>query len=272
MLEKLYARLKSLRDPENGCPWDKAQTWESLKSPLLEECYELFYAVDNGDIENLKEELGDLYLVLSMITLIAEERKEFSLSEVLEGIEQKIVRRHPHVFGDSKAENIDEVKRIWQAEKDKEGAKKEGDLTPTEDDFKDLSRSEYEQLLQARKIIQKMDKRGFNWDSVEQVYEKIDEELQEIRESQKSEDNHAHLEEEIGDALFSIVNLAYELDVEPTIALERTNRKVKNRFNLVLKEAGYFEGKPLTRDKKILNQYWEEAKEHLERVDRQGKK
>ncbi len=259
-MHKLYQILKELRNPDSGCPWDIKQTLISLKPALLEECYEVLHAIDNNDVDNLKEEFGDIFLVIGLMTVICEEQGDFTLQDVLEEVQTKIVRRHPHVFGDLQAHNIDDVKKIWQEEKNKEKA--QSDKKNNDDDcFQDHLQAATDPLFLTKEIIKTMTKLNFTWDETEQIYTKIKEELDEVKQAPNKELQ----EEEIGDLLFSVINLAYEMDIDPSLALIKTNEKIKSRFNASFKAAGYFHAPSPSSsskqyDKVLLNKHWNQIK------------
>lgn len=222
--EKLVEIVSALRAPD-GCPWDREQTSASLLPFFLEEAYEVIESVDNENWEEVKEELGDILLHAIMQSLIAEEKGHFSLDESIGHVSEKLVRRHPHVFGDAKADAAFEAKQNWEATKHKEKNRSSRlDGVP-----KTLPA-----LVRAQRLQQKASYAGFDWDKVEQVWEKVHEEIQELKEAQ-SADTKAHIEEEIGDVLFAIVNLARFLDIPAEDALRKTNQKFTSRFSQVEK-------------------------------------
>ncbi len=226
--EELMDVMAKLRGP-NGCPWDKQQTHASLTSGFLEELYEFIEAVDDNDIETMREELGDLCLHIVFQVQLAREAGEFTMTEVLEGIIEKLVRRHPHVFGDITVGDADEVIVNWDTIKKKE--KKNAARTSVVDGIP----RHLPALSKAHKLQRKVRKVGFDWDRLEDVMLKVDEELGELRDAIK-EGNQAHVTEELGDLLFSIVNVSRFVDVEPEQALHKTVRKFMNRFRAI--EAG----------------------------------
>ena len=223
--EKLMEVMAKLRGP-NGCPWDKEQTHNSITMGFIEELYEFIEAVEDNDIETMKEELGDLCLHIVFQVQIAKENGEFEMAEVLDSIIEKLIRRHPHVFADVKVKDSEEVIVNWddikKREKDKQHRKSVVDGIPRH----------LPALSKAKKVQQKARKVGFDWDKVEDVVLKIEEELDELREAML-EKNQNHIEEELGDLLFSIVNLSRFLDVEPELALHNTVKKFMNRFRAI---------------------------------------
>ncbi len=243
--------MKVLRG-ENGCPWDREQTHESLKKYLLEETYEVLETIDDEDSEHLEEELGDLLLQIVFHGLIEEEMGYFSLTDVTNTITEKLIRRHPHVFGELEANSPDEVETIWNGVKQKENAQSYSDR------MKSLSKSS-PALIRAYKVQSIAREIGFDWDDVTPAIEKVKEELNEIIFEIKNNriDNY---EEELGDLLFAVVNVVRLLKFDPEIALDRTINKFINRFK-------HIEFSDLAREKGVkkmtleeMDILWEEAK------------
>ena len=209
---------------ENGCPWDKEQTHQTLRKNLLEESHEVIEAIDNEDMMHLQEELGDLLLQVVFHAKLAEQAGHFNFQDVVDGISDKLKRRHPHIFGDVKANNAEEVLSNWEEIKKKEKAAKGeeaaksimSDLPPT-----------LPALLKAEKVQQKAHRVGFDWDDIEGPKAKIYEEMQEIEDARQGNGN---VEEEVGDLLFSVVNMARFLQVDPEKALTMTTNKFIRRF------------------------------------------
>jgi len=259
--DELVAVMARLRAP-GGCPWDREQTYASLSQYLLEEAYETFDAIQEadktGDTENLREELGDLLLQVIFHSTIGKERGEFTIDEVCKGITQKLILRHPHVFGDEKLEGADDVLRNWDKLKADERAAS-GKPAKEIESILDEVPVHFTGLLEALKITNKAAKVGFDWENAGQVFEKIDEEIAEVRSAMASESKDK-IEEEIGDLLFAVANLARKLGVEPETALKRTNRKFRSRF-------GYIEKRITERGEDLLGQelaefdkLWEDSK------------
>jgi XTP/dITP diphosphohydrolase len=205
------------------CPWDKIQTHLSLRRCLLEETYEVLEAIDHNNMNELKKELGDLLLQVVFHANIAEETNEFTLKEIIESEKKKLIDRHPHVFGDVKVTGSEEVKRNWENLKKKEGRRSVLDGIP----------EELPALLKAYRIQEKASKVGFDWKDEEPVLNKITEELDELKENISNETSHENIEDEFGDLLFSIVNYARFLKVNPEDALRRTVKKFRERFNKI---------------------------------------
>ncbi len=223
-ITKLLEIVRALRDPQDGCPWDKEQTHESLRPYVIEEAYEVVAAINDAP-ETLKDELGDLLLQVLLHAEIASEEKRFSLTDISDNLREKLIRRHPHVFGDETANNPEEVKKHWErVKKEEKGDKKEGLL--------DSLPKNFPALYESYKIGKKVSKVNFDWDSAKEVREKITEELAEVDEVLRSTpQNVAHLEEELGDLLFTVAQLARKLGIEPETALKRANQKFKKRFS-----------------------------------------
>ena len=259
--DELVVVMERLRAP-GGCPWDCEQTYASLAQYLLEEAYETFDAIqeadETGDTTNLKEELGDLLLQVVFHATIGKERGDFTVDEVCAGVTQKLVLRHPHVFGDAKLARAQDVLDSWDKLKADERAasgKKEKTLESILDDVP----VHFPGLLEALKVTKKAAKVGFDWRDPDEVFAKIDEEIGELRLARTAGDAD-HIAEEIGDLLFAVVNLARKLDVEPETALKRTNRKFRQRFK-------YIEDQLKAKDKRLdqtsleeMDSLWNEAK------------
>jgi MazG family protein len=223
-LNEFVAIVRRLRGP-GGCPWDAKQTPETLKTYLLEEAYELIEALDSTDPHKIKEELGDLLLHLVFLSDLYEERGNFSLAEVTAGIAAKMIHRHPHVFGDAKAETQEELRRLWQEAKAQEGKPVTvptlGQVSPA-----------LPALVRAQRLGEAAARLGFDWPDVKGALDKVEEEWQELRQALSQPANPAW-EEELGDLLFSVVNVARFLNIDSEGALRRTMVKFIKRFNVV---------------------------------------
>jgi XTP/dITP diphosphohydrolase len=216
-LDRLLQIMEELRAQ---CPWDQKQTIESLRPLTIEETYELCDAIIKIDWNGLKEELGDVLLHLVFYAKIASEQNQFNFNDVIEAVCNKLVYRHPHIYSNIKVSNEQEVKENWEKLKQKE--RKKSVLSGVPDALP--------ALIKALRIQDKSKQVGFEWDTTAQVQAKVKEELDELQEAME-ENNQDHIEEEFGDVLFSLVNLARFLNVDPELALERTNRKFMDRFN-----------------------------------------
>lgn len=232
--DELIAVMARLRAP-GGCPWDHEQTYASLSQYLLEEAYETFDAIheatETGDTANLREELGDLLLQVIFHSTIGAERGDFTADEVAEGVTQKLILRHPHVFGDAKFELAADVLDNWDQLKADE-RKASGKVEKQLDSILDEVPVHFPALLEGLKLTKKAAKVGFDWENADQIFDKLTEEAAELKEAIKTGDQE-HVAEEIGDLLFVVQNLARHLDVEPETALKKTNRKFRSRFKFI---------------------------------------
>jgi MazG family protein len=235
--DDLVSVMARLRAP-GGCPWDREQTYTSLSQYLIEEAYETFDAIheadSSGDTANLKEELGDLLLQVVFHSTIGAEKGDFTIDEVAAGVTQKLVLRHPHVFGDAKMERAEDVLDNWDQLKADERLAS-GKKVKERDSILDEVPVHFPALLEALKVTTKAAKVGFDWRNTDDIFAKLDEEVGELR-SAIEENDRAAMDEEIGDLLFVIVNLARKLDIEPETALKKVNRKFRQRFRFIEKE------------------------------------
>jgi len=206
------------------CPWDKKQTIHSLRSNTIEELFELVDAIIDEDWQGIKEELGDLLLHVLFYSKIASEKNEFKLEEVIEGISKKLIHRHPHIYGEVKADTEEQVKLNWEQLKLKEG---NGEKTVLSGVPKSLP-----SMVKALRIQEKVKQVGFEWENKEQVWDKVNEEIGELQDEIAKNDQEK-MEDELGDVLFSLINYARFLKIDPETALEKTNKKFKKRFELM---------------------------------------
>ncbi len=245
-LVRVMARLRA----PGGCPWDRKQTFETIKSYLLEEAYEVMDAIDLEDWPGLREELGDLLLQPVFFAEMAREQGFFDIADSLQAINEKLIRRHPHVFGDAKADTAEDVKVRWDAIKEQEKA---GQGSATLQSILDRVPRSLPALAEADKIGKKAAEFGFEWPTVEGVLEKLQEEAKELAEASKG--GHASdIAHELGDMLFTLVNLARFLKVDPEQALKQANGRFRRRFAFVEREAGA--GASLDR----MEELWQQAK------------
>lgn len=254
--DRLVAIMDRLRDP-GGCPWDREQTLQSLTGYLLEEAYEVVDAVPSGDPAKLKEELGDLLLQIVFMARIAREKSWFGIDDVCDAISEKMIRRHPHVFGDRAVGDAREVERNWEEIKREERAGR------SESSALDGIPRSLPGLLKAFRMTEKAAALGFDWERPSDVLHKLHEEVEELEAEVVSEDPAAldRVRGELGDVLFVMANLARHLGVEPETALQRTNEKFLRRFR-AMEEAAAGEGRPLRdHDLEELDGLWERAKE-----------
>lgn len=219
--------MARLRRPGDGCPWDLEQTLDSIKSNLIEEAYEALDAMESGNREHLAEELGDLLLQIVFQAQIASEEGSFGFEQVARGISDKLVRRHPHIFGDTQVADSREVLRNWDAIKKTEKKTRESALDGVPRHVPPLHRA-YQLQKRAARV-------GFDWSDIADVYAKLDEEITELKEAVASGDRK-HVLEELGDVLFSVVNISRFVKVDPAYAIDRTNAKFSRRFRVVEEE------------------------------------
>ena len=231
-LQRLIEVVAQLRDPTTGCPWDLEQTHASLVPYVLEEAHEVADAVRHGDDNHLREELGDLLLQVVLHAQIAGEEQRFDLDAIANGISEKMIRRHPHVFGDAEASSSDDVRRSWDAIKRQEQAEAlAGATSPLSDQLRTKVRG-LPALAGAMTISKKAAKAGFEWDDMDGVWEKVHEELDELKEAVASR-NRSHAQEELGDLLFTLVNVARWCGIGPEEGLAGTNQRFLDRFSRV---------------------------------------
>lgn len=247
-LESFGKLLDVMDDLRQKCPWDRKQTIHTLRSLTIEETYELADAILREDMGALKEELGDLILHIVFYACIADEQNSFDIGDVLESIVQKLIHRHPHIYGDVKVQDEEEVKQNWEKLKLKEGRKSLLEGVP----------GALPALIKAVRLQDKTAQVGFEWTKIDDVKNKVEEELSEFMEVfQENPIDQNKMEEEFGDLLFSLVNLSRYMDIDPETALEKTNRKFKNRFEYIEKHAHTALNKMSLEEMDIL---WNEAK------------
>lgn len=252
-LEAFNRLLDIMDDLREKCPWDQKQTFETLRHLTIEETYELADAILENDLVEIKKELGDVLLHIVFYAKIGSEKKAFDIADVVNSICEKLISRHPHIYGDVVVENEADVKRNWEQLKLKEGKKSVLEGVP-----KSLPA-----VVKASRIQEKVAGVGFDWEKPEQVWEKVQEELAELNEEIKI-GNNANIEKEFGDVLFSMINYARFIGVNPENALEKTNKKFINRFQFLEKESKK-EGKKLSEMSLAeMDIYWEKSKEFFE--------
>jgi XTP/dITP diphosphohydrolase len=243
--EKLLLIMDQLREE---CPWDKKQTLESLRHLSIEEMYELSDAIIDNDLPNIKQELGDILLHIVFYARIASETNQFDIADVIDNVCEKLINRHPHIYGNVKVKDEEEVKANWEKIKLKEGNKSVLSGVP----------KSMPSLVKASRIQEKARGVGFDWDNKEQVWEKVVEEIQEFKVEVDLKSDK--IEEEFGDVLFSLINYARFININPDDALERTNKKFIKRFQY-LEEESKKDGKDLS-DMTLeeMDVYWNKAK------------
>lgn len=259
--ENFYNVIIKLRS-KDGCPWDKEQTANSVRTNLLEEVYECIEAISKNDDFHTAEELGDILLVVSFIVRIKEEENAFTFKEVIDRVSEKLIRRHPHVFSNTTAKTPDEVITNWEIIKKNEAANSNApeNNEETKSRLDGISKS-IPPLERAYRLQKKAAKAGFDWNKVEDVLGKVKEEINELEYELAAENiNKDKIEEELGDILFSVINMARFIKIDSSIALHRTNEKFLNRFKKV--EKGMAEkGINMTHENlEIMDKLWEEAK------------
>ena len=249
-LEAFNRLLDIMDDLREKCPWDKKQTLESLRHLTIEETYELADAILENDLPEIKKELGDVLLHIIFYAKIGSEKNAFDIGDVANTISEKLIHRHPHIYGDIVVENENDVKRNWEQLKLKEGKNSVLEGVP-----KSLPA-----VVKASRIQEKVAGVGFDWEKPEQVWEKVQEELTELNEEIKA-GTKENIEKEFGDVLFSMINYARFIGVNPENALEKTNKKFISRFQYLEKEAKK-EGKELSNMSLTeMDVYWEKSKE-----------
>ena len=263
--EKLVAVQARLRAPD-GCPWDREQTHQSLRTYLIEEAYEVLEAQESGNDAKFAEEMGDLLLQIIFHSQIAREEGRFTVSEVIREIHDKMIRRHPHVFGTTRAKDSAEVLRNWEQIKaaerragEKQGNSKAGDDIPKEASLLDGVSRALPATLEGFQLTRKASRIGFDWEDAGGVFEKMREETEELKKVLGNQDDR-RIEEELGDLLFAAINLSRFLKVDPEIALKKANAKFAHRFRAMerlARESGR-EFKDVPRDE--METYWEAAK------------
>lgn len=253
LTEKFQDLVRIMDELREKCPWDQQQTIHTLRSMTIEETYELAGAIDAQNWTEIKEELGDLFLHLLFYARIGRENEAFNLTEVLAGIADKMILRHPHIYGDTVVKDADEVKRNWQKIKMQEGKASVFSGVPTA----------LPAVVKAIRIQEKARQAGFDWDQKEPVFEKVQEELGELQEAVNG-GTQDQMEEELGDTLFSLINYARFLKVDAETALEKTNQKFMARF-MQMEKLAAASGKTMTgMDLQEMDLYWNQAKKLLQ--------
>jgi len=249
MKDKFEEFVEIVRRLRKECPWDRVQTFDSIKASTIEEVYEAVEAIDNKDFEELKLELGDLLLHVVLYSIMAEEGSKFKLEDVLQGEIDKLIRRHPHVFGDIELNSADEVKTSWEKIKFKEGRESVLDGVP----------NQLPSLQRAYRLQEKAAKVGFDWSKKEDVWDKVVEELNELKDTFEKNDND-RIEEELGDFLFALVNYSRFHKINPENALRRTNEKFVRRFQYIEEKLKENKKSILTSNLEEMDHYWNEIK------------
>lgn len=248
-LEAFKRLLNIMDDLRTGCPWDKKQTLESLRPLTIEETYELADAIMDNDLDALKGEIGDIMLHMVFYSKIADEKGAFDIGDVLNTICDKLIHRHPHIYGDVEVANEEEVKANWEKLKLKEGKKSVLEGVP----------NSLPALVKAQRIQEKVKGVGFEWDSIEQVYAKVEEELEELKVEIQG-GNQEEIEKEFGDVIFALINYGRWIGVNAENALSKTNNKFKSRFEWM--ENAMLQDKKNIGDMSLeeMDEYWEKSK------------
>ena len=259
--QRLLQVMEQLRDPENGCSWDKKQDFSSLIPYTLEEAYEVVDAIERDDMQDLKAELGDLLFQVVFHAQLADEQALFNFEQIAESVADKLVRRHPHVFSDVVYASETEQKLAWETLKASERAEKESE---NQSILSGVAKN-LPALVQCKKIQDRAANHGFDWPEIEPVYEKVLEELDEVKEAWESGDQE-HIEEEIGDLLLVAVNLARHMQVDPEQALKKSTRKFTQRFEYI-EEKVTQSGREVNKCQlEELDSLWNEAKIALKEI------
>ncbi len=260
-LSRLVEIMEALRDPQTGCPWDVEQDFASIRNYTIEEAYEVADAIDREDFDDLREELGDLLLQPVYHAQMATERGLFDMGDVIEAITQKLVRRHPHVFGEEAARDAGSAKGRWEdtkaEERERKAAKKGGDAPSSVLDDVPLP---LPALTRAEKLAKRAARVGFDWPSWDDVRAKCAEELDEVSEAVTENRDKAEIAEEVGDLLFAVANLARHLDIDPEAALRDANTKFTRRFNYVEQRAESDGVRLADAGLDLLDGYWNEIR------------
>ncbi|MCL2504685.1 MAG: nucleoside triphosphate pyrophosphohydrolase [Alphaproteobacteria bacterium] len=253
-IKRLLEVMDKLRDPDTGCPWDIKQTFASIAPYTIEETYELVEAIENNDIPNIKEELGDVLFQIVFHAQMAKESGLFDFYEVADCVASKMIERHPHVFDTRTVKDADEVLLNW--DKDKQAKKKQSRV------MEGISTA-IPALTRAMKLQKRASRVGFDWDNADGIIAKIKEEIGEL-EKETAKDSKEHIQEELGDVLFAVVNLCRKLGVDPESALRQTNRKFQTRFTHI--ETALEKSGKRIQDASLeeMEALWQEAKESVE--------
>jgi MazG family protein len=270
--DDLVSLMARLRAPD-GCPWDREQTYATLAPMLLEEAYEAFEAVEEareGRPLELRDELGDLLFQIVFYAQVARERGDFTVDDVTETVHTKMVRRHPHVFGQAQAGDSAEVLRNWEAIKAEEKRAAGKDVETEDSSLLDGVSAKAPALMEAHQLSTKAARVGFDWQTIEDIFDKLQEELTELRAAIKEhaassdEADHTRVREEIGDVLFAVTNIARHLRVEPEAALKVTNRKFRRRFHYIERQLKALGGSPESATLEEMESLWQEAKRTMD--------
>ena len=255
----LLGVMKQLRHPETGCPWDQKQTYESIAPYTIEEAYEVEDAIERKDMQGLKSELGDLLFQIVFYSQIANEDGEFTFDDVVEAITKKMVKRHPHVFANATFSDAEERTNSWEAQKAEERRKRAA-LEKRSISILDDVPSNLPALTRAEKLTKRAARVGFDWPQTDQVIAKIDEELAEVKAEISANSAQNSLEDEIGDLLFTVANLARHYKIDPETSLKKTNRKFIERFHFIEQELEAVNMSVEDASLEVMEDLWQTAK------------
>jgi len=261
---QLVELMRRLRAP-GGCPWDRDQTFQTIKPYMLEEAYEVAEAIDNEDFPHLREELGDLLLQVVFFSQMAADAGYFTVEDVVNAISDKLIRRHPHVFGDTSLDTPDQVKRKWsdlKEEEKKQAAAARGEQYEKRKSVLDGVSKGAPALMEAYQLTDRAAFVGFDWPNPEGIIEKMEEEIAELREARTGSDTDA-VRDEVGDLLFTAVNLARGLGLEPESLLKRANRKFRGRFQWMEARLAEADRKPAETSLEDMEALWQRAKQEV---------
>ena len=263
-IERLLEIMAALRDPENGCPWDIEQNFKTISAYTIEEAYEVADAIERMDMHDLKDELGDLLFQVVFHSQMAQEQGDFTFADVATAISDKLVRRHPHVFADEVAGSHEELHRAWEQHKKNERQLK----ARPHKSLLDGVASTMPALRWSSKLQKRAAHHGFDWDDLAPVFDKLQEEIAELKAEIEHQDNHERISDELGDILFACVNLARHIDVNPEQALRDSNQKFIKRFQ-VMEQLLSEDGKVMDEcSVALLEEYWQKAKARLSANER----
>ncbi len=249
---KAFERLLNIMDDlRKGCPWDREQTFESLRHLTIEEVFELSDAILDKNLNEIKKELGDIMLHIVFYAKLGEEHKAFDIKDVLEGISEKLIFRHPHIYGEVKVSGAEEVKDNWEKLKIQEGKKSVLEGVPVS----------LPPLLKAYRMQEKVKGVGFEWKELSHVWDKVEEEMNELKHEVDNNASKEKIENEFGDLLFALVNYARYIGINPDDALERTNKKFRSRFQYIEKEAAKEGKSPKDMTLEEMDVFWNKAKD-----------
>ena len=258
-IQRLLAVMARLRDPETGCPWDIEQTYDTIAPYTIEEAYEVAEAIRNGDMAELRDELGDLLLQVVYHARMAEEEQHFDFDTVAGEVADKMIRRHPHVFGEDVVESAEAQTANWEQQKAVERARKAGESGRAPGVLDGIALA-LPALLRAVKLQKRAGRVGFDWPEVEPVFAKIEEEIAELRAEMDHNGTAEALQDEVGDLLFTVANLARKLDIDPEAALRHTNAKFERRFRAIEAHLRAEDREPTDCGLEELEALWQAAK------------